>query len=185
MRVGSRQLLWLVLLGLLPFGAGPARAQYDPAKEYDFKAAYLYKFALLTQWAPAAFADTNAPFVIGILGSDPWRGELAKKVRASVKERKLVVKVCASADEAKQCHLLFISKSEKDRLAQVLEQLKETNIFTVVESERTTETDAVINLYVDNSLKFTLNEDAEERDKLTKGSELKEAETKRFRKKKI
>jgi hypothetical protein len=161
-----------------------AQGQYDPAREYDFKAVYLYRFALLTTWAPEAFPDPQAPFVLGILGEDPWRGQLANKLRASVNQRKLEVRLCgADLEQAKGCHLLFIAKSEKERLGPILDALKDTKVFTVVEGDRPLETDGVINLYVDSSLKFVLNEEAAERARLTIGSELKEAAAKRFRKK--
>ena len=54
----------LLLLG------SPVRAE----SEYDVKAAYLYKFTKFVEWPEAAFASAEAPFVIGVIGRDPFAG---------------------------------------------------------------------------------------------------------------
>ncbi len=190
MKTARRHLLSFGLAGLWFLLGGTIRAQYDPIVEYTYKAGFLYQFALQTTWAQESFADADASFVIGILGTDPWRGELGKKLRGaikpggSVKERKLEVRKCNNSAEAAQCHLVFISKSEKARLPQILDDLKNTKVFTVVEADKAAETDGVINLYLDNSIKFILNEEAAERASLKMASELKEAAARRYRKKK-
>ena len=41
------------------------------AREYELKAAYLITFAQFVIWPDEAFAGSNAPVAIGILGEDP------------------------------------------------------------------------------------------------------------------
>src|SRR4051812_38643992 len=42
--------------------------------EYDVKAAYLFKFTKFVEWPASAYASNDAPFVIGIVGRDPFGG---------------------------------------------------------------------------------------------------------------
>jgi hypothetical protein len=53
----------------------PAAAQEtEPGfidREYPLKAIFLYNFASYIKWPDAVFANSQSPFVIGILGSSP------------------------------------------------------------------------------------------------------------------
>jgi hypothetical protein len=170
------------LAALMPW----AQAQYDPAVEYAVKGKLLPKLASYIQWAPEALGDPAGPFVIGILGQDPWQGGLSQLVGDKVHGRRIEIRLVAAAklNEAQNCHLLFITKSEKDRLPQILEALARAKVCTVAETERRTKTDAVITLYVEDSIKFSVNEEAEERAKLVVPSELKDVADKVYRKRK-
>src|SRR5687768_8730684 len=70
-------------------------------REYDVKAVFLYNFVSFVTWPDSAFADANAPFVIGVLGSDPF-GQVLDEVVASeqAKNRPLTVKRVARVDDA-------------------------------------------------------------------------------------
>ena len=188
MNTSRRQFLRWTLAGLGLATAGRSLAQGNRVSEYEQKAKYLYLFAWQTTWASEVFSGPNAPFVIGILGDDPWRGNLVQTLLAIskqaglVKGRKLEVKRCADTQEAAACQLVFISKSEKNRLSKILDELNDAKVFTVVEADKPVETTSVINLYVDENLKFILNEKAAERARLKMGSDLIEAAAKRYRK---
>ena len=49
-------------------GAWPA----PPAAEYQVKAAYLFNFGQFVEWPPQAYDSPSAPFVIGVVGEDPF-----------------------------------------------------------------------------------------------------------------
>ena len=64
-----RQLSCLALaLALCSAGAWGA----PPAGEYQVKAAYLFNFGQFVEWPAAAWDSLSAPFVIGIVGEDPF-----------------------------------------------------------------------------------------------------------------
>ena len=48
----------------------------------------------------------------------------------------MVVKHVANADEYKRCHILFISASEKERLREILNAVKDAPVLTVGETEQ-------------------------------------------------
>src|SRR5690349_74091 len=41
-------------------------------REFNIKAQYLYNFTQFIEWPPEAFPYPGAPFVIGIIGEDPF-----------------------------------------------------------------------------------------------------------------
>ncbi|MGH8022009.1 MAG: YfiR family protein, partial [Limisphaerales bacterium] len=67
-----RPMLTCCLLGAaLAFQLSEARAQ-SVSREYPLKAVFILNFARFTDWPTNAFASRTAPFVIGILGDNPF-----------------------------------------------------------------------------------------------------------------
>lgn len=130
-----------------------------PKTEYEHRALYLYNFAKFTTWPKEAFADENAPLVVGILGQDPFGADLNIIKDKVIKNRKLVVKTFNTVEEIKECHLLFISPSEEERLSTVLSALEKRSILTVTEVKDEEAARGMINLVVlnDNRLGFDID----------------------------
>src|SRR5437867_3514376 len=149
MRAWPRQIQWVLLLGLLPFGAGRVWSQPVPKTEYEWKVVALYNFTQFTTWPKEAFTDPNAPFVIGIYGRDSFGQLLELLKRRKVGERKIDVIKCNSLDEAAKCHVLFISASEKNNLPQILGALKKTSVLTVGETETFLNKGGIVNFWVE------------------------------------
>lgn len=156
-----RKALALSLCALL---AESLAAQTGPSTPYELRALYLYNFAKYTEWPQEAFADSAAPFVLGILGEDPFGKDLDIIKGKSIKNRKLVVKYFSTAREARDCHILFISPSEKDRVPQTLQTLKQLSVLTVSEFEGFMDQDGMVNLAEEKKrLVFEINQAAAEK----------------------
>jgi uncharacterized protein DUF4154 len=113
--------------------AGEAQAG---ANEYQIKAAFLFNFAKFVAWPPQAFPDTSTPLVIGVLGQDPFGSYLDDIVRGErVDNRQLVVQRYHSPGEIKQCHVLFISRSESGRVNQIVAGLRNRNLLIVTDAD--------------------------------------------------
>jgi hypothetical protein len=160
MRLRGTSILCLSLVGLLAAGSG--RAQESPPTEYQLKAAFVYNFAKFVEWPPAAFGAATAPMVIGILGESPMRGDLDRAIRdKTINNRPLVIKEPHSAGEWTNCHILFISTSEKKRLPEILGSLRGANVLTVSETDGFTQTGGMINFVSEgNRIRFQINEAA-------------------------
>ncbi len=130
----ARGVIQACLLGavvLLPWGPGLG-AQAARASEYQVKAVFLFNFAQFVDWPARAFHDSTAPFVIGVLGNDPFGAYLDETVRGeTVHGRPLEVHRYQGVGEIKTCHILFISPSEEDRLGEILDTLRDRAILTV------------------------------------------------------
>jgi len=148
-------LIWLLLMG------GDGRAQESPPTEYQIKAAFLFNFAKFVQWPQAAFTGAASPIVVGVLGENPFHDDLARTIRnKSIDEHPLVIKEFRSPTEATNCHILFISTSEKNRLPEILKGLKGTSVLTVGEMEHFTESGGMINFVLKGKkIRFQINND--------------------------
>ena len=141
-------------------------AQTSPYTPNQHKALYLFNFAKYTEWPPDAFSDENAPFVLGILGKDPFHSDIDIIKGKIIKGRKLVVKYFSSVQEATGCHMLFICSSETNNLGTILEKLDHSRILTVAEAEGFIEQSGMINLVLEQKspgsqvVSFEINQEA-------------------------
>ncbi|MCD6049875.1 MAG: YfiR family protein, partial [Verrucomicrobia bacterium] len=120
--------LFLCWLMLTPF---MAKAQ---SKEYQVKAAFLLNFTKFVEWQAAALPEGPEPFCIVILGDDPFGQTLDATLQGeTVKGHKMVIHRVQRLSDVKECHLLFISKSEKGRVSAILTELKDRPVLTVSE----------------------------------------------------
>lgn len=158
------------------FSAPEARAETAP--EYKYQAVYLYNFLQFVEWPPEAFsaATTNslAPFVIGVLGKDPFGSVLEEAVQKEiVKGRRVVVKRFERLEDMGVCHLLYISESEKPRLAKIFSKLDKASLLTVGETDDFTKRGGAIKFFVDKErLRFEINLAAVKKARLTVSSQM-------------
>jgi hypothetical protein len=160
MRSGAASLFGLNFLWLL-LGV-PGFAQDSQPSEYQIKSAFLFNFAKFVEWPANAFSQPKSPLVIGILGDNPFGEDLQKTIRnKSVDDHPLEIKELSSAGAATNCHILFISTSEKPRLPQILGGLKGSSVLTVGEMDRFTESGGMINFVkVGTKIRFQINNGA-------------------------
>jgi hypothetical protein len=135
----SRILRPVLLTLLVAFGfltAPRVLAEEEVPNEYELKAVMLFNLARFVQWPAAAFAETNSPLIIGILGRDPFGDALQRAVQGeTVNGRRLVIEHYDNPRLLQTCHILFISSNEKPRLTQILAKIKGQPILTVSEME--------------------------------------------------
>lgn len=165
--------LCVIFLCLAIFHRGEAQTPKPPS-EYEVKAAFLYNFVKFVEWPAQSFPDRTTPFLIGVLGEDLFGGFLDKAVEGKViNERKLKVLRADQLENLKKCHLIFISRSEKGRLNQILADLKTASILTVGDTERFAERGGVINFTMPaDMVRFEINVSAAERAGLKISSKL-------------
>src|SRR5690348_12856820 len=88
------------------------------AQEYDLKAAFLFNLAKFVRWPEAKFGAESAPLLIGVRGDDALdRFDRVLRDKLIDKHR-IVVQRLERLEDVKACHILFISRSENDRLAE-------------------------------------------------------------------
>ena len=164
----------LVLGWPLLTGAGRAHAQESQPSEYQLKAAFLYNFAKFVEWPADALPQNTSPFVIGILGESPFNDDLEKTVAGKkISNHPISVVACSTAIEATNCHILFISSSEKTRLPEIFKSLLDSSILTVGETEQFTESGGMINFVREaNKIRFQINDDAAKKSGLKISSKL-------------
>jgi hypothetical protein len=120
---------------LLAILASVAVAAPAPS-EYQVKAVFLFNFTQFVDWPAQTFADARVPFVIGVLGRDPFGSALDEAVRGeTVNGRPLVVERYRSVTELKPCQILFIDRSAGAEVNKVLESVGHQGTLTVSDSD--------------------------------------------------
>ena len=126
----SRRAVAVVVLLLAALGpARAAAATPAPLAEYEVKAAFLHNFARFVEWPEAA---ASGPLVVGVLGEDPF-GPLLDRTFAgkTLRNQPIHVRRLARVEDAAGVHVVFISRSEEGRLADILRPLRGTPVLTV------------------------------------------------------
>src|ERR1700692_4073904 len=104
----ARLVLVLVTLISLPL-SGLANSAAETSPEYQVKAVFLFNFAQFVEWPPQSFEDPAAPFVIGVLGTDPFGSALEGAVRGEILNgRSFVIERYRNVTEIRNCQILFI-----------------------------------------------------------------------------
>jgi hypothetical protein len=111
-----------------------ATAEAPASSEYEVKAAFIYNFAKFVEWPPDDGAPVR-PFVIVVLGKDPFGRSLDDMLRGkTIGGSAIDIRRVARIDDVGRCEILFISDSERTRLAPILKRIASEPILTVGES---------------------------------------------------
>lgn len=158
----------------LAFAPEKVRAQAEVPREYQIKAAFLFHFAQFVEWPSVNSTNADDPFVIGVLGENPFGGALDEIVKGeTIGRRKITVQFSRRAEDLKNCQIVFVSKSEKTRLSRILKELNGRDILTVGECDGFAQLGGVMNFYLENdSVHFEINPAAAAREKLKISSQL-------------
>jgi hypothetical protein len=151
--------LGLAVFAMLWMIVSHAMAQTEAANEYQIKAVFLFNFTQFVEWPTTAFADSQEPIVIGILGDDPFGSYLDDTVRGEkVDNRALVVRRYRRAEDIDGCQILFISRSEAARTEQIIAQLKDRSILTVSDADGFGRRGGMVRFIAENSrIKLRIN----------------------------
>jgi hypothetical protein len=126
------------------------------------------------EWSPQIFAAPNAPFVIGILGEDPFGARMAEAVRGEqIDQHPLVVRRFRSAGEIGDCQILYIDRSESAQLLQILHSLDHHSTLTVSDLDQSSERGVMIQFTTENNrIRLRINTESARAAGLTISSKL-------------
>jgi hypothetical protein len=122
----------------VPSESGPAlgaRILASPGQqqvtESSLMAAFITTMLQFVKWPSTTFTSPDAPFVIGVLGDD----EIGNLLKTSIARhestgRKMVVKFSNDTGDLLGSQALFIGKSERGRLAEILAEFAGHNVLT-------------------------------------------------------
>jgi hypothetical protein len=149
-------------------------SQTEISKEHKIKAVFIFNFTQFIEWPVSALPDDETPFVIGILGKDPFGTYLDETVRnEKVKTHPLVVQRFQTIDDITQCHILYIIPVNKDQLKATLASIKSKNTLTVSDASNFAHLGGMIRLYTENNkTRIRINIDAVKNSELIISSKL-------------
>ncbi len=137
------------LTALLLANFSSIQAQSLSSNEYSLKAAYLYNLARMVEWPSEVFISTPLNIIMCFYGQDSFGESLDSIAKKSVHERNILIKKEISLEEVKQCHLLFINPSERNKISAILSRLSNLPILTVGDVDEFTQKGGIVNLLKD------------------------------------
>jgi len=155
----------ILAIGLLCFGA--INAQQD---EYTMKAVFLEHFTRFIDWPESYESGSPAdPFFIAVIGENPFGSILEQIYRdQKIKNRNVEIISFSSPEDITDCHILFISRSNKEILPEILHRTEKKPILTVSDTQGFAKDGVLINFYMaENKIKFEINERAVQESGLT------------------
>ena len=112
-------------------GAAQGRAS-SPSREYELKAIFLFNFSQFVSWPASTLGGGDSPFVVGVLGSDPFGDYLDATVAGErVGGHPMVVRRYRRVEDVAGCQVLFVSSSEDGNLDQILARISGQTVLTV------------------------------------------------------
>ena len=141
------------------FHAGEASAtESRKPSEYDVKAAYIYNFAKFVEWPPGKPQEVGATMNVCVAGEDPFGSALAAIEGKVAGGRKIRIRQNPPQPGQGNCDILFISASEREQLARVLEPVKDSSVLTIGDTKGFAQQGVMINFYMENkTVRFEIN----------------------------
>jgi hypothetical protein len=163
MRRLIRFLCGVCLLGQVTISAAA------PLPEYAVKAAFLYNFALFTDWPPRQGEELK----LCILGPDPFGPALDELAGKPVHGMRISIVRMARLDRIKSCDMLYFGESERGNFRSIQREIGELPVLTVTDAEDLVEAGVMIGMQVEKSrIAFDVNLGASQRAKLVFNSKL-------------
>jgi hypothetical protein len=168
---GALRLILVACAGLVLGMQGLAA---DAPTENQVQAVFLYNFSHFVEWPAQAFAAPGDPFVIGILGTDPFGARLDEATRNErVNGHPLTVRRFHSVAEVENCQILFVDRSESARLGQILSALDHRSTLTVSQADGAAQRGVMIQFATENNrIRLRINVESARASGLTISSKL-------------
>jgi hypothetical protein len=129
------------------------------AEEYQVKAVFLYNFTQFIDWPEKAFNSPDEPFIIGIMGDDPFGNYIDRMVEGeSIGTHPIKIKRCHDLRSALSCHILYINSFDREWLRTILNSVSQKNILTVSDYPSFNNLGGIIRFYTeDNKIRLQIN----------------------------
>ena len=134
----------------------------EPALEYEVKAAFLLNFTKFVEWTPTAFADSDSPIAICIVGKDPFGRTLDELVQGeAVNGRRVIVRRLSQIPSPQTCQVVYVEGPYKE-FSKTLNGLGR-GVLTVGEEESFVRNGGIIAFVIENHrVRFDINQTAAE-----------------------
>jgi hypothetical protein len=125
-----------VLGAVIAIGLMPANACSDSEESIQAEAGCVINLSRFIEWPSSAFQSVKAPFVIDIVGENPFGFDLARLASQTlVAGRAIEVRQLRPRDDPRACQLLFIGSAEQKVVTQILASLNGSSVLTVSDAD--------------------------------------------------
>lgn len=148
----SVRFAWAVAMGSLLAIAPRVHAAELP--EYRLKAAFVYNFALFTEWPH----ESGDRLFVCVLGQDPFGREIDALDGKVVGRRLIAIRRQGIEQPVDECDIVFVPRSSIDHLPRLLTRLQGSPVLTVADSPGAAAKGVALNMVVnDGRVTFEAN----------------------------
>ena len=152
-------------------------SQAQGASQYQLKTTLLFNLTKFVEWPDASFPGADAPFVVCVIGQDPFGQQLDDYlIGRTVGDRSIEVDrypAVRNLSEAKFCQIAFVSPSEKQRFRKVIGFFQGKSVLSVGDADGFVASGGAVEFQTEQDhVRFAINPDAVGRAKLTVSSKL-------------
>ncbi len=97
----------------------------------SLKAAYVYNLAKFTRWPDVSWDSPSSPFQLCLYGDGKITAELEKLDNRMLGKHPIRVKKPVTEEAFAQCHLLYISATERRRYRYLLSLIHRNSVLTI------------------------------------------------------
>lgn len=149
----SRRLSACALAGALALGPAAAQVQVQvgaaAAPEENVKAAFIFNFAVFTEW-PAASLALGAPLTLCTYPGNNLQAALAGLNDKMVNGHQLLVRQLNTTARLRACHILVLGNGDRERWSQVKKELADASVLIVADEAQLGDDGAMITLGLAN-----------------------------------
>jgi YfiR/HmsC-like len=146
-----------IIAGWLAPAPVPAE-ETAPTGEYQVKVAMIFNILSYVEWPGELFFAESSPLTVCVLGTGPLETVVTTLNGQKQKGRPLAARKISHAEEAKKCHVLVVSSSEKSQLATILDKSGQTPLLTISDLSGFSEVGGIIELCkVGSRIRFEIN----------------------------
>ncbi|MEQ6118285.1 YfiR family protein [Reichenbachiella sp. MALMAid0571] len=169
-----KTIIYSIALALILICGTSLYAQISISREYQIKAVFLLNFTQFIEWPEDAFATTDSPLVIGVLGENPFGTQLKETIAGEkINGHPLAVEYYKKVEDINSCHILFVSSSQMPKFEEVVSNLTGKNVLIVDDANNYMHQGSMIKFFnQSNKIQFQINPDAIKNTQLTVSSKL-------------
>ena len=122
--------------------------------EYAIKTSFIFKFAQYTEWPQL----NNKYFTVAVIGENPFQDSLDEIAQKKIiKGKEIKIKYINSISELDDINILFIPKSEKKLIPEIIKITKNKPILLISEVYKAASNGVHINFLINTSRKVRFN----------------------------
>jgi hypothetical protein len=156
------------LVALTMLAPAQAQSEGEGSGEFQQKARLICNFLRNCKWPTRRFPQPDSPFIIGIYGSD----QISEYLREDIQDRRIQgrpvqIRGISQKEQLTMCHVVFVSRSERDRLRMIIGETRRENVLTVGESENFLASGGVIQFTsFSGQIRYQISLDAARRERI-------------------
>jgi len=129
-----------------------ANSAHAQSAESKVKTAYIYTLLRGSTWPPEAYASSDSPYKIAILGTDDLGGLLDKvAAKKTIKKRKIELDRVDDISKLSDHLVLYIPNSTPDQIAAAEAATANKPILVIAEGSGMANAGAAISFYIDDA----------------------------------